>query len=205
MSIASYSDLITAIGANWLHRGTSMDTVIPDLISLAEARIYRELRVRQMETTLSVTIASGVAAIPTGYRELKFAYLDGSPTTKLARKDAEFIYQNYPTRASGGTPKFIARDGSNFIFGPYPTDGDTLKGTYYKRLPALSVSNTTNWLTDDCPDLILWASLCEAAPYVMDDERVALWESKYANAKAKAQRESDDEEFSGSPLATSVR
>jgi hypothetical protein len=206
MSIASYSELQAAV-LSWLHRtdATDVETLAPDWIALAEARIYRELRVRQMETALSVAISSGAAAVPTGYIEMKYAYLDGTPTLKLERKDAEWIYQNYPTRSADGTPKFFARDASSFIFGPYPTDAYTLKGTYYKRLSALSGSNTTNWLTDDCPDLILWGSLCEAAPWVMEDERIALWEGKYQNAKQRVQRQSDDEEFSGSPLSSTVR
>jgi hypothetical protein len=201
MSITTYAELVTAAG-NWLHRGTSLDALIPDFITLAENRIYRELRVRQMETAMSITITSGVAAIPSGYRELKYAYIDGTPVGKLERKDSEWIHLNYPTRSADGKPRYIARDAGNFIFGPYPSDGYTLKGTYYKRLAALA---TTNWLTDDAPDLILWATLCEAAPYIVDDERVPLWENKYAIAKQRVQRESDDEEFSGSPLASTVR
>lgn len=203
MSISSYSELKTAV-ASWLHRD-NLTSIIPDLIALGEARIYRDLRVRAMETTFSTEISSGVIAVPTGYRELKYAYVSGSPTTKLDRKDAEWIYHNYPTRSSDGKPKFIARDGANFIFGPYPDSTYTVNGTYYKRLAALSDSNTTNWLTDDCPDLILFAALCEAQPYVMDDDRIVIWENKYGLIRARVQREDDNEEFSGSPLSSTVR
>ncbi len=204
MSITSYSELQDVIKRR-IKRGDELDDYIPDYIRLAEARIYRELRVRQMETALSSTIAAGVIAVPSGYAELKFAYINASPIGKLQRKDAEWIYHNYPTRSSDGQPKFIAREATNFIFGPYPDSTYTVKGVYYKRLDALSDSNTSNWLITDAPDLILWASLVEANVDLHNDTRAQMWEARYQAAKAAVQLENDKEEFSGSPLTMTAR
>ncbi len=203
MAITDYASLKTSV-ASWLHRTNATD-IIPDLIAFGENRIYRDLRVRQMETAMSVAISSGVAAVPSGYLELKNAYLDGTPVAKLERKDAEWIYHNYPTRSSDGRPKFIARDAGNFIFGPFPTDTYTLKGTYYKRLDALSDSNTSNWLITDAPEMLLFAALVEAEAFVVNDPRIALWETKYLQLRDRLQERSDDEEFSGSPLSSTTR
>ena len=202
MSIASYSDLQTAV-SNWLNRA-DLTSYIPDLITLAQARIYRELNIRTMETALNVTISSGVAAVPSDYINLKSAYIDGTPVQVLQRRKVEFIYDKYPTRSSGGKPKFIAREGSNFIFGPYPDSGYTVKGIYYAQLPSLSNSNTTNWFTANAPDILLFASLAEAEPFIKNDPRVALWEAKYQAAKQSIQGADDDEEDSGSSLTASV-
>jgi len=202
-SIIDYASLEAAI-ASWLHR-SDLTTYIPDFIVLGEARLYRELRVRQMETALSSAISSGSLAVPSGYREMKYAYVNGAPVRWLERKSAEWIYANYPTRSSSGTPRFFAREGDTFIFGPYPDSDYTIKGIYYKRLESLSDSNTTNWLISDAPDLILWASLCEAAPWMKDDARIGLWEKKYEISKSRIQAENDSEEFSGSTLAATVR
>lgn len=203
MSISTYGELKTAV-AGWLNR-SDLTSIIPDLIRLGELRIYRDLRIRPMETALNSTISSGVIAVPSGYVELKYAYIDTTPVGKLQRKDSEWIYFNYPTRAADGQPKFIAREADNFIFGPYPDSTYTIKGIYYKRLDALSDSNTTNWFTTNASDLLLWASLCEAAPYLENDERVGLWEKKYDITKSRVQREDDQEDFSGSPLAMTAR
>lgn len=202
-TITSWTTLNTELLA-FIHRA-ELTAEAPGWIQLGENRIYRDLRVRQMETALSSAISSGVVAVPTGYLEMKYAYINGSPMTKLQRKDAEWIYHNYPTRSSDSTPRFFAREAGNFIFGPYPDSTYTVKGVYYKKLTALSGSNTTNWLTDDVPDLILFASLCEAAPWLADDPRIPTWERKYALLKDQIQRQDDDEEFSGSPLASTVR
>jgi hypothetical protein len=190
--------------ASWLHRDDLTDQ-IQDFIRMGELRIYRDLRIRAMEATLSSAIASGVVAVPSGYVALKYAYIDGTPIRDLQRKDAEWIHYNYQTRAADGCPQFIARDGDNFIFGPYPDSGYTVKGTYYKRLDALSVSNETNWFTTNAPDLLLFAALCEAEPFAMNDQRSALWEEKYASVGARVQREDQAEEFSGGPLVITAR
>lgn len=203
MSIASYSELKTAVGS-WLSR-SDLTTYIPDFITLGEKRIYRDLRIRAMEASLSSTIASGVIAVPSGYVAMKYAYVNASPIVKLQRKDVEWIYQNYPTRSSDGQPKFFAREADNFIFGPYPDSTYTINGLYYKRLDALSDSNTTNWFTTNAPDLLMFAALCEAAPFLKADARIAVWENKYAMVKDSIQREDDQEDISGSPLMVTMR
>lgn len=202
MAIDSYSTLQTAV-SNRLHR-TDLTSLIPDFIALGEARIYRDLRIRCMETALSSTIASGVIAVPTGYVELKHAYIDGSPSGKLTRKNADFIYFNYPTRSADGKPKYIAREADNFIFGPYPDSAYTVKGIYYKRLDALSDSNTTNWFITNAPDILLFAALYEAADHISNDAAMMKWDQRYNQVKDRIQSENDAEEFSGSPLSMSA-
>ncbi len=198
MSITSYSELKTAT-ANWLAR-SDLTSYIPDFITLGEARIYRDCKFRQMETALSSTIASGVIAVPSGYLSMKFAYVDGSDVVYMERMSHEQLLVQYPQRSADGKPCAYARNGTNFEFGPYPDSAYTIKGVYYKKLDALSDSNTSNWLITDVPDLILWAALAEAGPFTMDDAKTALYEQKYAQVLAAAKKQQYMEESSGSSL-----
>lgn len=200
--IQSYSDLKTSI-AGFLHRG-DLTAMIPEFIADAETRIYNDLRIRCMETAFSSAIASGTVAVPSGFLEWKFLYVDGSAAQKLTRKDAEWIYTIYPTRSASGKPVFFAREAETFIFGPYPDSAYTIKGSYYKRLSALSDSNTTNWLITDAPDLLRFAALCEAAPYIKDDSRIALWEGKYQASKKRVKDTDKREAWSGSVLVAAA-
>ena len=59
MAITTYAELQTAI-ANWLARD-DLTTYLPDFITLFEAAANRRLRVRQMETTATLTPSSGSA------------------------------------------------------------------------------------------------------------------------------------------------
>lgn len=199
MSISTYAELKTAI-ANWLARET-LTSYIPDFITFGEKRIYRDLRIRAMEASLSTAIASGVIAVPSGYVDLKYAYVDGTPTRPLTRKSAGWILETYPTRSADGQPAFIARDVDSFIFGPYPDSNYTIKGTYYKRLDALSSDNTTNWFTTNAPDLLLFAALCEAEPFLKNDARIGIWENKYTMVKNAIEMEERNEQHSGSTLS----
>jgi hypothetical protein len=197
MTIATYADLQTAV-AGWLHRA-DLTSNIPDFVTLADNRISNDLRVRQMETTQASTIASGVISVPTNYIELRDAYISSTtPYSNLDRKNANWIYDHYPYRASTGLPVTIAREGSNFIFGPFPDSNYTVTLVYYNRFAALSAS--TNSIFTTYPGLWLFASLCEAAPFIKDDKRLALWEAKYKYLFELIQKESNDEEYSGSVL-----
>src|SRR5687767_15309237 len=107
MSISTYAELQTAV-ANWINR-SDLTSYVPDLIMLGEKRIYRELRIRAMETALSSAISSGVLAVPSDYVDLKSARIDGTPVQPLTRKSVDSVYHKYPLRSSQGRPVVIAR------------------------------------------------------------------------------------------------
>lgn len=199
MALSTYAELKTSV-ASWLNRD-DLTTYIPDFVTLGENRIYRELRIRTMEESINSTIASGVVALPSDYVELKYAYVDGSPVQYLKRTNAQTLIEQYPTRSSDAKPLHISVDAGNFIFGPYPDSDYTIKGTYYKRLPALSDANTTNWFTTNAPGILLFAALSEAEPFLKNDERVTLWQAKYEQEKAGIEQEEQRERFSGGGLA----
>lgn len=202
MSITTYAELKTAI-VSWLDVPTATFTsTIDDLVTVGENRIFREARTRDMENALSSTISGGVIALPTGYVELKYAYLNTSPVCALERRSAEWIYKNYPQRSADRRPKFIAREGTNFIFGPYPDSGYSVAGIYYKRLTALSSS--VNALFSANPDLYLFACLSESEPLIGRDARIPLWEAKFQKTLSEVNGEDESEDHSGSALQMRV-
>lgn len=196
MAITTYANLQTAL-SNWLKR-SDLTSYLPDFVTIGETRIFREARTSDMETALSVAIASGVAALPTGYIDLKFAYVNASPTLRLKRRSASWIYENYPTRSSDGKPSFIAREGTNFIFGPYPDSNYTITGVFYKNIGPLSSSAHALFTAN--PDLYLFASLVAAEPFIKNDKRLVLWEAQYQRALEGANKVTRDEDYSGGGL-----
>lgn len=187
---------------SWTNAGIST-AVASNMITLAEDRVYRELRVRQMEASTSVTITSGVVPVPSDMIEIKHAYVDSSPEQALQRKSPDWIYTKYPDRSGSGIPKFFAREGSNFIFGPYPASSYVVKLNYYAR-PTTAVNGTLTGIAASSPGLFLNAAMVEAEAYLGRDNRVALWESKYQQLKELVMKEDRNERFSGSPLAVTV-
>lgn len=204
MTIASYSDLQTTV-TSLSHRtgDTTFTTILPDLIRLAEARIARDVRAHEMETTYSGTIASGVIAAPSDFLGWKNVYIDSSPVQSLQTKTLDWIYQNYPTRSSDSVPKFIARDGLNFVFGPYPDSTYNVKGTYWGK--PVAVATTWNTLAVAYPELYLFASLCESAEYIRDMQMLSRFEAKYSELVESINQQNNEIEFSGAPLVVTAR
>ena len=46
----------------------------------------------------------------------------------------------------------------------------------------LSDSNTSNWLLTSYPDVYFFATLCEIEPYIVEDERIPMWQAKLEQA-----------------------
>jgi hypothetical protein len=195
--ITNYATLQTAIG-DYLNR-SDLSTFLPNFTQNAEAKLYKVLRIRAMETALNDTIAGGVVALPSDYIELKYAYINTTPARFLSRITPEKLYEDYPVRSGSSMPQVIAVEGGNFIFGPYP-GSYAVAGVYYARLPSLSASNTTNWFTANAPDLLLYGSLLEAEPFILNDERLPVWKAFYGAALKAVQDEERRERSSGSTL-----
>jgi len=183
MAITTYAQLQTAV-ARWLYGSDAatpttggIPSTIDDLITIAEARIFREARTKDNEAAISEVMTAGVVAVPSDYVSMKFAYVDGTPVQTLEGRTAEWIYSNYGTRTSTGKPQFMSRERSNFIFGPYPDSGYSMIGVYYKKLGALST--VAHALFTNNPDLYLFGCLAEATILIGRDDRIQLWEAKY--------------------------
>lgn len=204
MSLTTYAQLKTAV-ARWVANSDQatanslgMDATIDDLVTVAESRIFREARTKDTEASINTAISSGVIAVPSDYIDLKFAYIDGTPVQTLERRTAEWIYTANATRSATGKPRYIARETTNFIFGPYPDSGYTVKGVYYKRLSALS--STAHALFTNNPDLYLFACLAESTIMIGRDDRIPLWEAKYQKILFDVNGYAKKEDASGSAL-----
>lgn len=198
--ITSYATLQTAV-SDYLER-EDLATFIPNFIQNCEGKLYRDVKLRDMETALSETVSSGVISVPTRYLELKYAYVDQSPVRPLQIVPVQDVYEQYPVRSSG-PPVVIAREGSNFIFGPVPADGVTIKGLYYKYYEPVRTTDP-NWYITNAPHVLLYGSLIEAEPFLRNDERIQLWRSLYDEGVGLLKRESLEERRSGGYLAARV-
>lgn len=89
---------------------------------------------------------------------------------------------------------FYTTIGLQLRFGPWfgtPTDGTNFRIIYYARPDALSTDAPTNVLLTDHPEIYLYATLVETAPYISDDNRVQLWRAALDDAIGMA-TENDD-------------
>jgi hypothetical protein len=192
MAIGNHAELVTAVG-NYLHR-SDLSSMIPDFISLAEAKLNRELRLRAMENIATGTTASSVA-LPTGFIEL-------IAVTVTSGGNSWPLTYIPPSSISGNTsnPVYYSLVGDNIIF-EGSGSGVAYSLTYYKQFDPLSAG--VNWLITNAPDLYLYATLLEAAPYINDDSRMSTW-SQMLIASAEQVKKADKNDRFGSDLMVKV-
>ena len=58
--------------------------------------------------------------------------------------------------------------------GLYLNGGGSIQGVLYEAIPALTSSNTTNWLSTKAPSVYLWGALLNATIYTKADPSVYL-------------------------------
>ena len=201
MAIATYSDLQSLV-ANYLARD-DLSTQIVDFIKLAEIRIRRDLRLREMLTSADLTINAANVAIPNDFLELRELHIQSTPITQLDYLPPTTFFRTARTTETG-KPVFYTMDGSNFVFGPSPDSSYTGKILYYATPDFLSDTNTSNTFLSVAPDCLLYAALGESEPFLMNDQRLAVWASLYDRARIQLTTSDDRAEFSGNPMAMSV-
>jgi len=199
MAINTYSTLQTAV-ANWLDRSDLTDRV-PEFIALAEATFNRVLRLRAMETTVADTTPSGSKedALPTGYLQMREIHLTTTPVVSLAYITPEIMYR-IRAGSTSGKPNSYTIVGDNILFGPTPDGVYDYSMTYYKSFDALADGTQTNWLILNAPDLYLYGTLLQAEPFLMNDERVPLWERGVRQVINDLQQQDDKDRHSGSEM-----
>lgn len=180
---------------NYLERGGSTDPIvfeqIPRLITLAERRIARELKIQGFLAVVNTTMQSGVSVYPKPDRWRDTVSINiGTGTNNNTRKQIyarsyEYIREYWPDETEEATPEFYADyNYSNWVFAPTPDADYPMEVLYYELPPLLDEATQTNWLTEYAPNLLLYASLVEATPFVKDDQRVQLWQTYYDRALA---------------------
>lgn len=209
MMINNYATLSQAVQDFWAR--SDLGAPVDYFIQLAEDTIYNDILrgndgrgIAPLEQPLTGTInaTTGTLAVPADYLALRNAQivLNGG-AYPLQRKNVEFIYLNYPDQQATDAPAFIARQGSNFIFGPFPDSAYAVQGTYWNRPAALSSSNPTTWMLSKCASMLLAACNVAAAMYLQDDQGVQRWQQLYAAQMASLLGQYKAEDWSGSSLA----
>ena len=189
MALTNYSTLQTAI-INALHR-SDLTSAVPDFITLAEDKLNKRLRIRGMESRVNSTVTGGTeyVALPDGFLSVKNFQVNTSPRTRLEYASPEWLDVNYPSPTSVGTPIFYSFVGGEIQLAPVTDGAYTLEMDYYKKLDI--ATDSTNWVLTNAPRVYYYGALVEAALYIKDDKRIAIWGTLLENAINEMERADD--------------
>jgi hypothetical protein len=210
MALDTYANLQAAI-ATWL--AATGDTEVTgnaaDFITLAEQRIHRggegsypspPLRVRAMETVnAAFSVSSEYTNLPTDFLEMRRLVLPSSPPYLVPVVTEEQLVALFG--GNSGTSYVAAMVGQQLQIKPVITAATTFELVYLARFPALSVSQTTNWLLTNAPGIYLFGALLEAVAIGVDDPgRAGDWHARFLAAIAGLQESDRRARFAGSTL-----
>jgi hypothetical protein len=184
---------------------TDLTTQIPLFIQLAENRLRRDLRLRQMikVVTTTTTASDSTVALPSDFLEMRDIHLETNPIQTVIYQNPSNFFRNTNVTV-GGMPSYYTVTGSEFQFAPVPDSAYTLKMIYYAAPIYLSSSVSSNVFLATCPDLLLYAALGEAEPYLMNDARTQTWAALYDRGLTSLTISDDAGEQPSSPMVISV-
>lgn len=182
--LANYTELQTEI-ADTLHRD-DLTSKIPLFIKLFEKRANRHLNHAQQEVTTDLTLTSGTKtiALPADITEpLAAVVYIGNVPSELVKSTGGLIDRTFDVISA---PSYYVINAGAMNFDVTADQNYTVRLRYIKQWDL--ATDATNWLLTNHPDCYLYGSLAASAPYIGDDERLALWRQLSADAISEIKR-----------------
>lgn len=201
MPFDTYSGLLTSLD-NYLGQRVELQPVYPDFVFLAEQRMYRDVRAREMIRRVVALLNETWEWLPADFVKMRrVTVYPGSQTNtffgpvRLTGMTTGQLEAQYAATSEYPIPEAYAIEGLQIRFAPAlslqtvptgvidPTPYRNFECVYYARFAHLnSTDTTTNALLATYPELYLYGSLIEAEPYLVDDQRLVVWKAMYDDA-----------------------
>ena len=204
--ITNYGELKNEIQL-YLYNRKDLEANIPTFIQLAEKKIFRALRCRENELEVSGDL-TGTVGTPTGFTlpndflEMKFVVVNDRP---LERKSEIELLSRLGIDEAAGEPRWFARILNEIVFWrPSDNEEHTLRYVYWQTQEDLLVDDAdTTRVLILAPELYLFASLIEAMPFLVKDDRLTTWQAMYSQALDELDHQTKEGEYAGSPVSVS--
>ena len=214
----TYNELIAAIQSytenqfpdTYLAGGSAVSstTQLNTFITQAEQRIFNSVQFPSLRknVTGSTSTNNKYLSCPGDFLAVySMAVIDAVGSYEyLLNKDVNFIRQAYPSPTDTATPKYYAlfgptvsgttiSDELSFILGPTPDAVYSVELHYFYYPESITVAaDGRTWLGDNFDSVLLYGSLVEAYTFMKGEQDiVALYDGKYKEALALAQRLGD--------------
>ena len=187
-------DSLSSLVLQYLERSDpAVVDFIPTAITMAEFEIAQEIKtLGQMEVVnANMEIGNPVIQKPARWRKTVSMTVT-TPTGKqpVFLRKLEYLNNYWPETTATDTPLFYADyDYDHWFIAPTPVSAFAFEALCYTRLPPLSSTNQTNWLTQNAPNAMLFGTLKQTAPFLKDDARLALWSGLFDAAMAALKTE----------------
>jgi hypothetical protein len=195
--MTTYAELVDQIRS---YTETSSDvlttTVVNDIIEQAELRIFREVDLDCFRAYQFTTLTQGnefvtlPGATPSTMAFVRTAAIyptagsDANERTYLLQKDISYMTEYWPNRTTQGKPKYYAMWDQNTIYlAPTPNSAYKIELALNRNETGLSTTNTTSWVSQNAPQVLLYGCLVEAFKFLKGPyDLLAQYDKSYQEA-----------------------
>jgi hypothetical protein len=171
-------------------------TIVNDFINQAELRIFREVDLDVFRSYQFTTLTQGnefvtvPGSTPSTMAFVRTASIyptagtDANTRTYLLQKDISYMTEYWPNRTTQGKPRYYAMWDQNTIYlAPTPDTAYKIELALNRNETGLSTTNTTTWVSQNAPQVLLYACLIEAFKYLKGPyDLLAQYEKSYQEA-----------------------
>lgn len=199
MALANVDDLIVTA-----QQVADTDFDFLDPLRLAEVQAQLDLRLRMTEKEVNGNFvpAQDYVTLPADCVLVRHVRLNTAPIRGLdivAPQAFDFFKQNHP----GATPMVAMSSGLTLKLAPTPPQATPYTLFYDGGIvPLVTVSNPTNYLLTNYPNVLLYGMLVQyALGWLANDERAQGWAQLYSGAMMAAKQREAHAKLGGGPLA----
>lgn len=175
MSFSTYAGLQTYVEAQLAR--SDLSGYYNDFVTLFEASAARRLRIRPMQTTATLTPASGSANLPSDYLGYLRATVQSSPVIDMEYVDPSYLQSLFST-VQTGAPRYFTIEGS--ALKTRSSDTTSIEFLYYAKSGTLV--SALNSLFTSHPDAYLFGVLKEAYAFNKKFDEAAAWAQRLEGA-----------------------
>lgn len=202
MALATYSELVSTV-ESYLAR-TDLTSIIPTFVQLAQERMTRDLRTREMLKVATTTATDSTVELPTDFLEMREIHFQGNPPITLEYESPDKFFRDQLTTTSG-LPYYYTIIAYELQFAPAPDSSMTLQMLYYAKPTYISSTVSSNLYLANYSDALLYATLAEAEPYLYNDARIQTWATMYDRAIANIMNSDIGKKFPNTALNVTLR
>ena len=190
----NYSELKTNI-ANYLNR-SDLTSEIDIFIDNTESELNSNLRVADMVKRSTATAENQYLALPSDWLEainIEISSNEFRPLMQMSIESLDVYRKSINNKT--GQPIYYAIVDNTLELAPSPDASYTLQLTYYGKIDALSDSNTSNFVSNNHPDVYIYGSLKHASVFLMEDERAPLFNAQFDKSLEEIRLQQQKREF----------
>lgn len=185
---------------DWLDADHLTDTQVNSFLVLAQLRMNRELAVFEMEATTGIEApGSNFVPVPTDFNRVRQVSVAGVGIY-VTKDKGEFV-----TRIANNNPERVyCIDVGKISLYPYVESPTIVTFDYYVKVPLLSDLLDANVFSTSYSDMLLFAALAEGSNFIVEADRMQLFEGKYLSQLEKANGARTAVKYGSTPLKRNV-